>query len=159
MWKRGASPKPVDLPPVQAALVSTAPPAAPASKPPDSLVIEQVVASLGKSMTIKGELTASEDLTLHGQMDGRVTLPDHTLTIGPEADIRAEINAGAVVIMAAAVGNVTASKRVEIRATGSVTGPLSPPGLPIDDGGLPLAKSQITPPHPPPRRITPPRSL
>jgi cytoskeletal protein CcmA (bactofilin family) len=95
-------------------------------------------------MTIKGELTASEDLTLHGQMDGRVTLPDHTLTIGPEADIRAEINAGAVVIMGAVVGNVTASKRVEIRATGSVTGDISSPGLAIDDGGLVIGKVQMT---------------
>ena len=98
MWKRDASPKPVDLPPVQPALVSPATPATPAaqdSKPLDSLVIEQVVASLGKSMNIKGDLTASEDLTLHGQMDGRVTLPEHTLTIGPEANIRAEITAGA----------------------------------------------------------------
>ena len=144
MWKRDASPKPVDLPPVQPALVSTATPEAPASKPLDSLVIEQVVASLGKSMTIKGELTASEDLTLHGQMDGRVTLPEHTLTIGPEANIRAEITAGAVVIMGTVVGNVTASKRVEIRATGSVTGDISSPGLAIDDGGLVVGKVQMT---------------
>ena len=144
MWKRDASQKPVDLPPVQPAPVSTATPAAPASKPLDSLVIEQVVASLGRSMTIKGELTASEDLTLHGQMDGRVTLPEHTLTIGPEADIRAEINAGAVVIMGTVVGNITASKRVEIRATGSVTGDISSPGLAIDDGGLVVGKVQMT---------------
>ena len=144
MWKRDASPKPVDLPPVQPALVSTATPAAPESKPLDSVVVEQVVASLGRSMTIKGELTASEDLTLHGQMDGRVTLPEHTLTIGPEADIRAEINAGAVVIMGTVVGNVTASKRVEIRSTGSVTGDISSPGLAIDDGGLVVGKVQMT---------------
>ena len=144
MWKRDASQKPVDLPPVQPAPVSTATLAAPESKPLDSLVIEPVVASLGRSMTIKGELTASEDLTLHGQMDGRVTLPEHTLTIGPEADIRAEINAGAVVIMGTVVGNVTASKRVEIRATGSVTGDISSPGLAIDDGGLVVSKVQMT---------------
>ena len=144
MWKRDASAKPVDLPPVQPAPVSTATPAAPGSKPLDSLVNEPVAASLGRSMTIKGELTASEDLTLHGQMDGRVTLPEHTLTIGPEADIRAEINAGAVVIMGTVVGNVTASKRVEIRATGSVTGDISSPGLAIDDGGLVVGKVQMT---------------
>jgi cytoskeletal protein CcmA (bactofilin family) len=147
MWKRDASQKPVDLPPVQPALVSTATPATPAaqdSKALDSLMIEQVVASLGRSMTIKGELSASEDLTLHGQMDGRVTLPEHTLTIGPEANIRAEITAGAVVIMGAVVGNVTASKRVEIRATGSVTGDISSSGLAIDDGGLVVGKVQMT---------------
>ena len=38
---------------------------------------------------IKGELSASEDLTLYGQMEGSVTLPNHTLTIGPHADIKA----------------------------------------------------------------------
>ena len=38
---------------------------------------------LGKSVIIKGELSASEDLTLYGQMEGSVTLPDHTLTMVP----------------------------------------------------------------------------
>lgn len=142
MWKRDASPKPADLPAVQPALVPTATTAS-ISKPLDT-VVSQVEASLGRSMTIKGDVTASEDLTLLGQMNGRVTLPDHTLTIGPEADIRAEISAGAVVIMGEVVGNVTATRRVEIRATGSVTGDISSPGLAIDDGGLVIGKIQMT---------------
>jgi cytoskeletal protein CcmA (bactofilin family) len=142
MWKRDASPKPVDLPPVQPTLVATATTAS-VSKPLDS-VVSQVEASLGRSMAIKGEVTASEDLTLLGQMNGRVTLPDHTLTIGPEADIRAEISAGAVVIMGSVVGNVTATRRVEIHSTGSVTGDISSPGLAIDDGGLVIGKIQMT---------------
>ena len=144
MWKRDASIKPVDLPPTQPAIVPTVKPAAPDSRPLDSVIAEHVGASLGKSVTIKGELTASEDLTLDGHMDGRVTLTDHTLIVGPEADIRAEINAGAVVIMGAVVGNVTATKRVEIRATGSVTGDISSPGLAIDEGGLVVGKVQMT---------------
>jgi cytoskeletal protein CcmA (bactofilin family) len=144
MWKRDASLKSVDLPPVQPAIVPTVTPAASDSKPHSSVMVEHVAASLGKSMTIKGELTASEDLTLDGYMDGRVTLPDYTLTIGPQADIRAEISAGAVVIMGAVVGNVTATKRVEIRATGSVTGDIASPGLAIDEGGLVVGKVQMT---------------
>lgn len=150
MWKRDASPKPVDLPPVQPALVPAAP-AVSVSRPVDS-VVRQVEASLGRSMTIKGDVSASEDLTLLGQMNGRVTLPDHTLTIGPEADIRAEISAGAVVIMGAVVGNVTATRRVEIRATGSVTGDISSPGLAIDDGGVVIGKIQMTGRKQTPRR-------
>ncbi len=142
MWKRDASPKPVDVTPVPPSRVPTAT-MAPVSKPPDP-VVSPVEASLGRSMTIKGDVTASEDLTLLGQMNGRVTLPDHTLTIGPEADIRAEISAGAVVIMGAVVGNVTATRRVEIRATGSVTGDISSPGLAIDDGGVVIGKIQMT---------------
>ena len=142
MWKRDASSKPVDVAPAQPVLVPPPPPA-PISNPVDA-VARQPEASIGRSMTIKGEVTASEDLTLLGQLNGRVTLPDHTLTIGPDADIRAEISAGAVVIMGAVVGNVTATRRVEIRATGSVTGDISSPGLAIDDGGLVIGKIQMT---------------
>ena len=152
MWKRDASPKPVDLPASQPAAIPTVTPPPPDPKPADSVTDEQVVASLGKSMTIKGELTASEDLTVYGHMDGRITLSDHMLIIGPEADIRAEISAGAVVIMGAVVGNVTATKRVEIRATGSVTGDISSPGLAIDEGGLVVGKVQMTGRKPATRR-------
>jgi cytoskeletal protein CcmA (bactofilin family) len=90
---------------------------------------------LVKSVVIKGELSASEDLTLDGQMEGRVTLPDHTLTIGPGASIKASISAKAVVIMGAVTGNVTAGEKVEIRATGSVTGDLAAPRLVVAEGG------------------------
>jgi cytoskeletal protein CcmA (bactofilin family) len=90
---------------------------------------------LGKSVVIKGELSASEDLTLDGHVEGRVTLPDHTLTIGPAANIQASIFAKAVVIMGAVTGNVKAGEKVEIRATGSVTGDLASPSLVVIEGG------------------------
>jgi cytoskeletal protein CcmA (bactofilin family) len=90
---------------------------------------------LGKSVVIKGELSASEDLTLDGQMEGRVTVPDHTLTIGPAANINASISAKVVVIMGAVTGNVTAGEKVEIRAKGSVTGDLMSPRLVVAEGG------------------------
>lgn len=150
MWKRDVSPKPADVTPVQPTLVPT--PTTPSIAKPLDSVVKRVEASLGRSMTIKGDVTASEDLTLLGQMNGHVTLPDHTLTIGPDADIRAEISAGAVVIMGAVVGNVTATKRVEIRATGSVTGDISSPGLAIDDGGVVIGKIQMTGRKQEPRR-------
>jgi cytoskeletal protein CcmA (bactofilin family) len=96
---------------------------------------EKIVMDLGKSLVIKGELRASEDLTLYGQMEGTITLPDHTLSIGPHANIRASISAKAVVIMGAVTGNVTAKERIEIRATGSVTGDIATPGLVVAEGG------------------------
>lgn len=96
---------------------------------------EKIVMDLGKSLVIKGELRASEDLTLYGQMEGTITLPDHTLSIGPHANIRASISAKTVVIMGAVTGNVTAKERIEIRATGSVTGDIATPGLVVAERG------------------------
>ncbi len=91
-----------------------------------------------------GELSASEDMTLCGQMEGRVTLTDHTLTIGPDADIRAEVKASTVIIMGAVQGNVTATQKIDLRATGSVTGDIAAPRIVIADGGQLLGKVQIT---------------
>src|SRR5262249_46616128 len=101
----------------------------------DGRSAEKAIMDLGKSVVIKGELSASEDLTLDGQMEGSVTVPDHTVTIGPAANIKASISAKAVVIMGAVTGNVTASEKVEIRATGSVTGDITSPRLVVAEGG------------------------
>ena len=115
--------------------------AAPASRhnPPPAAyardAADKLVMNLGKSVMIKGELSGSEDLTLYGRMEGSVKLPEYTLTIGPEADIRAEISAKTVVIMGGVTGNVVAGERVEIRATGSVTGDIASPRFAIQDGG------------------------
>jgi len=100
------------------------------SAPPEKLVM-----NFGDSVVFKGELSGSEDLTFCGQMQGNVKLSDHTLTIGPHAEIIANISAKAVVVNGAVVGNVTATEVVEIEATGSVTGDIKAPRLAIADGG------------------------
>jgi len=95
----------------------------------------KLVMNFGDSVVFKGELSGSEDLTFCGQMQGNVKLSDHTLTIGPHAEIIADISARAVVVNGAVVGNVTATEVVEIEATGSVTGDITSPRLAIADGG------------------------
>jgi len=124
MWKRDQSAGPPPQPPTP-----------PQNVPSDRGNADALVMDLGKSVVIKGELSGSEDLTLCGQMEGSVKLPDHTLTIGPHADIRAEIAAKSVVIMGAVTGNVTAGDKVEIQATGSVTGDIVAPRIAIAEGG------------------------
>ena len=125
MWKRDESVTPPSVSRDPSAKVAAA----------TSRSTENVVMDLGTSMIIQGELSGSEDLTLYGQMEGSVTLPDHTLTIGPHANIKATISAKAVVIMGAVTGNVTAKEMIEIRATGSVAGDIDSPRLAIADGG------------------------
>ena len=144
MWKRDALPlpKPATMPTQSASEQTVQIPAL--ARPVEGPSAKAVVMNLGQSMRIKGELSASEDMTLCGHMEGRVTLTDHTLTIGPDADIRAEIKASTVVIMGVVLGNVTASKKIDVRATGSVTGDIAAPRIVIADGGQLLGKVQIT---------------
>ena len=125
MWKRDQSVTPLSASRDQSAKVAEA----------NNASTENLIMDLGNSVVIKGELSGSEDLTLCGQMEGSVALPDHTLTIGPNARITAAISAKAIVIMGAVTGNVTATERVDIRATGSVAGDIDAPRLAIADGG------------------------
>lgn len=103
-----------------------------------------VVMDLGKSVVIKGDLSASEDLTIYGQMEGSINLPGYTLTIGPHANIKAAIAANSVVILGTVTGNVSAREKVEIQTTGSVTGDVESPRLAMQDGGCLCGKVQTS---------------
>ena len=90
--------------------------------------------NIGKSVVIKGDLTASEDLTIEGQVEGKIELRNNILTIGANGRIKAQVQAKAVVVLGEVTGNVTATERVDIRDNGSVDGDLSSPRIAIADG-------------------------
>jgi cytoskeletal protein CcmA (bactofilin family) len=90
--------------------------------------------NIGKSVFIKGELSGSEDLTIEGNVEGRIELKDNTLTIGPNGKIRAEVFAKQVIVLGEVTGNVTASEKVDIRDNGSVDGDVTSPRVAIAEG-------------------------
>jgi cytoskeletal protein CcmA (bactofilin family) len=92
------------------------------------------VASVGISVSIKGEISGSEDLTVDGQVEGRIELPDHTLTIGPNATVVADINAKFVTIFGTVVGTVVAKDKADIRKSASVEGSLTCGSLAVQEG-------------------------
>jgi cytoskeletal protein CcmA (bactofilin family) len=91
-------------------------------------------ALIGRSVVIKGELDGSEDLTIEGQVEGKIELRDHTLTVGQNGRIKAQVFAKAVVILGELVGNINASETVDIRDKGSVDGDIVAPRVAIAEG-------------------------
>jgi cytoskeletal protein CcmA (bactofilin family) len=89
---------------------------------------------LGRSVISKGEISASEDLSIEGQFDGTINMKDHCLTVGTNGQVKAEIQARQVVIHGTVNGNITAREKVEIRRTGRVQGDLTAAGVAIEDG-------------------------
>jgi len=141
MWKRdeavkptvpagsGSTPAPaVGLPPAAEAVRT---PSAP-SEPQRGM--ERTTVNIGKSVVIKGELSGSEDLTIEGQVDGKIELRQNVLTIGPNGKIKAQVFAKSVVILGEVTGNVTASEKVDIRDNGSVDGDIAAPRVAIAEG-------------------------
>gem|GEM_PF-1637052 len=94
------------------------------------------MANIGKSITIKGELTGNEDLEIDGNIDGRIDLPNNQLTIGAEGRIKAEITAKAVVVVGRVTGNILATDRIEVQATGIVDGDVKAPRLVVAEGAV-----------------------
>jgi cytoskeletal protein CcmA (bactofilin family) len=92
------------------------------------------VVNIGKSVVIKGELNGSEDLTIEGQVEGKIELRQNVLTIGPNGKIKAAVFAKSVIVLGEVVGNVTASEKVDIRDNGSVDGDLISPRVAIAEG-------------------------
>jgi cytoskeletal protein CcmA (bactofilin family) len=135
MWKRDESVKPAPPPaPVPAAPAAPAVsmPAASSERRHQPLQGENV--NIGKSVVIKGELSGSEDLTIEGNVEGRIELKENILTIGPNGKIRAEVFAKSVIVLGEVTGNVTASEKVDIRDNGSVDGDITSPRVAIAEG-------------------------
>lgn len=92
------------------------------------------VATVGVSIAIKGEISASEDLTIDGQVEGRIDLPEHTLTIGPNATVVADIAAKVVIVFGSVMGSVIAREKADIRTGASVEGSVSCGRLSVQEG-------------------------
>ena len=143
MWKRKEEKEepvvnpvrePAREPAKEAPAVSTVPPVGKMESWSDSP--KSTVASIGKSVIIRGELSGSEDLYIDGQVEGTIELREHHLTVGPNGRVQANINAKEVVIQGSVKGNVRAIDRVEIRKSGSLTGDLVAARVVIEDGAF-----------------------
>jgi cytoskeletal protein CcmA (bactofilin family) len=132
MWKRDEAVKPPQ--PAAAPVVSPVPQDSSSGRADALRHQEKDTVNIGKSVIIKGDLSGSEDLTIEGQVEGKIELRQNVLTIGPNGKIKATIFAKAVVVQGDVQGDITASERVDIRDNGSVDGDLSAPRIAIADG-------------------------
>ena len=134
MWKRDEAVRPPQPAPPAPSPAINNPPQAAAPRIDTNRPAERDTVNIGKSVIIKGDLSGSEDLTIEGQVEGKIELRQNVLTIGPNGKIKAAVFAKAVVIQGEVQGDITASERIDIRDAGSVDGDLSAPRIAIADG-------------------------
>jgi cytoskeletal protein CcmA (bactofilin family) len=108
------------------------------------MAIENVPARIGKSVVICGEVKGSEDLIVDGRVEGTVNLTESRLTIGPSANVAADLSAKDVLILGHVQGNVVASGRVELRAGCSVEGDIRALRLAVEDNAVFRGKVDLT---------------
>jgi cytoskeletal protein CcmA (bactofilin family) len=104
-------------------------------------------ATIGPSMTIKGEIRAREELLVDGEVEGLVE-SQSLLTVGPNGKVRGNIKAREVAIFGSVRGNVIVTEKIAIREQGSLIGDIKGAGISIDDGAYFKGSIDIVRPEP-----------
>jgi cytoskeletal protein CcmA (bactofilin family) len=104
---------------------------------PNALPISpRAAACISQGIRIKGEVTGSEDLFVDGLVDGKLNLANGSLTIGPNGNVKADVNAREVIVRGKIEGKVTGRDKVQLWSTGQVTGEVQTERLAIEEGAL-----------------------
>jgi cytoskeletal protein CcmA (bactofilin family) len=108
------------------------------------MVAENSPARIGKTVVIRGEIQGQEDLIVDGKLEGTVNLAENRLTIGPSANVAADIIAKDVLVQGRVQGNVVASGRVELRAGCNLEGDIRALRLAVEDNAVFRGKVDLT---------------
>ena len=93
-----------------------------------------LVTSLGRSVTARGQIIATGHVIIEGTVEGEIVVPDHGVAITGAAQVQGDVFARTITVLGRVDGSLTASKIIELRATSVVTGRLASPYLIIEDG-------------------------
>jgi len=104
---------------------------------------------IGKSVSIHGELSGSEDLFMDGRFEGTIHLAESRLTVGPNAEITADVNVRDIIVFGRIDGNVHASGRIELRQSAVVNGDILASRLSIEESACVRGRVELTGHTPP----------
>lgn len=89
---------------------------------------------IGKTISIKGDISGEENLVIEGTVDGTVTLKGNDLTVGQSGRVTADLTANVVRIDGEVKGDITGLEKVVITKTGRVNGNIVGPRVTLEDG-------------------------
>lgn len=141
MWKKedgktsGVAEAPTAAAAAPAAPISNFAPAREAAAPAPQLS-PRAAACISQGIRIKGEVTGSEDLFVDGHVDGKLSLTNGSLTIGPNGMVKADVSAREVIVRGKVEGRVSGRDKVALWSTGEVNGEVQTDRLAIEDGAL-----------------------
>lgn len=99
---------------------------------------------IGKSVTIRGELSGTEDLFLDGIFTGSINLSESCLTIGPNAHVTADLHVRDLIVFGTLDGNVHAAGRIELRQTAVLNGDIVANRLSIEESASVHGRVELT---------------
>lgn len=90
---------------------------------------------LGPTLKFKGELTANENLLIHGQVEGSIK-HSSLLTVGKEGKLKADVSAEYISVDGKVAGNLVGTKSVVVNEGADVKGNINCPKVTLREGAL-----------------------
>ena len=91
---------------------------------------------IGPTLTFKGEISADEDLVIEGTIEGTIAHHKHSLTIGKEGRVQADIRARLIAVEGTMQGDLHGDEAVILRSSARVSGNIFTPRIVIEDGAV-----------------------
>jgi cytoskeletal protein CcmA (bactofilin family) len=98
---------------------------------------------IGTRTTVKGEISGDEEILVEGTVEGQIKITKD-LRVGQGGMVKAMVDAQSVVISGELLGDCHAAQRVEIQATGRLTGNIRAPRVVIAEGAVFKGNSDMT---------------
>ena len=99
---------------------------------------------IGAKTTVKGEITGDEDVLVEGAVEGPIRI-SRDLRVAASGSVRANVEANSVIVSGEVLGDCTAAVRVDIQATGRLTGNIRAPKIVIAEGAVFRGNSDMSP--------------
>jgi cytoskeletal protein CcmA (bactofilin family) len=91
-------------------------------------------AQVGPSIRIKGEVSASEPLTIAGHVDGSIEVEGHPVTILAGGEVSATVTAPTIVVGGSVKGRLNGGARIVVRDTATIHGDVCAPVVSLAEG-------------------------
>ena len=130
MWKKN---EPVSEP-VREPVPDARPRLQQASSPkPSAPAHTRTTATIGPSITIKGDISGSEDLLIEGRVEGAIQLRKCDVTVGSKGRVTADIHGKRIYVDGEVTGDLVGDE-VLIRKSGRVEGNAKAPRVTLENG-------------------------
>lgn len=109
---------------------------------PHSSTPSGAATTIARGVKVEGDFASQGDVVIEGEVHGKISAAG-TLTIGPEAVIKADVTADEAIIAGFVEGNVRVKKQAVLRATAKVMGDFTSERVNIEAGAVLDGRVQV----------------
>ncbi|HEY7161217.1 MAG TPA: polymer-forming cytoskeletal protein [Acidobacteriota bacterium] len=100
---------------------------------------------IGANLTIRGDITADETVTIEGTVEGTIETSSDVI-VAPDGKVRADIRANTITISGRVKGNIFATQKVNLTSTAQLEGNIQAPKLAIAESAMFKGSIDMSPP-------------